>query len=680
MTETEEKSPAELLKEIYVNGIDGTTGDYSLPPMSSTAWAGVIKGESGVPVSSPENLDELQFKKNRPVDSPVSEAVEDPTNLAHAGWAVVFPAEMEEKRREAIKEALSPLLQHRQKKAGDLYRIFEGESGYRSKGEQGHPESKRDFCKRQSPEIKRGPARPEQMPFYVLLVGSPEEIPFEFQFQLDVMRGVGRLDFGNDLEGYARYAQSVVAAETGTVKLPRKAAFFSVRNPGDDATLISDRYLARPLLANLQQPKLQGEIPLKFAWDLSLAPSGEKVELARLLSGKEQTPALLFTASHGMVFSSAPAQQQFLEQGALLCQHWAKDAPILRDDYFAAEELGDANLLGLVALFFACFGVGTPRFDYFTHPHATEKTPIAPRSFISALPNRMLRQGALAVIGHVDRAWGHSFISPGSNVEIEAFVTAMRKLLNGDPVGLATDPSFNLKYADMTTTLSETLQQLQWNPTLLDDKELVRLWTANNDTRSYAVLGDPAARIPFVQKGAAGKRPTTPAVLPKDVADRLATLQADIGPTPDLDFATKAEVVPQDDIKVDVEHRQAVDQDFAIQINEITKSLQEFGNKIADAVSTATRNILTLEVRTYTADNLNTITVKDTGDAELRALTHVDFDGDMRVFVPSAGAEVDTELWEIHREMVREAQSNRAEFLSAMAKLASDLLGMIKTK
>jgi len=669
MTETGEKLPADLLQEIYVNGIDGTTGDYSLPPMSSAAWAGVIKGETG-----PENLDELQFKKNRPVDSPVSEAVENPTDLAQAGWAVVFPATMEEKRREAIKEALKPLLDHRREKAGDLYRVFEGETGYRA------PETKVDFCKRQSPEIKRGPARPEQMPFYVLLVGSPVEIPYEFQFQLDVMRGVGRLDFGNDLEAYARYAQNVVAAETGAVKLPRKAAFFSVRNPGDDATLISDRYLSRPLLANLQQPKLRGEIPLKFAWDFSLAPSGEKAELARLLSGKDQTPALLFTASHGMVFSSAPVEQQLREQGALLCQPWVHDASILRDHYFTAEELGDANLLGLVAMFFACFGVGTPQFDYFTHPQATDKTPIAPYSFTSALPNRMLRQGALAVIGHVDRAWGHSFISPGNNVEIEAFVTAMRKLLNGDPIGLATDPSFNLKYADMTTTLTEVLQELQYNQAYLDDKELVRLWTANNDSRSYAVLGDPAARIPFVQKGAARQRPVTPAVLPQDVADRLAALQADIGPAPTVDYTVKAAGVPAGDMKVDAEHLRAVDQDFAIQINEITKSLQEFGNKIAGAVSEATKKIMTLEVRTYTAGNLNTITVKDTGDAELRALTHVDFDGDMRVFVPSVGAEVDTELWDIHREMVREAQSNRAQFLGAMAKLASDLLGMIKTK
>jgi len=671
MTEIEAKQPAELWKEIVANGIEGTTGHYSLPPLSGAALAAIIKHES-----TPENLSELQFKKNRPVDSPVSEAVEDPTDLAQAGWAVVFPAEMDEKRREAIQEALKPLLDHRQEKAGDLYRIFEGETGYHA------TESKSDFCKRQSPEIKRGPARPEQMPFYVLLVGSPAEIPYEFQFQLDVMRGVGRLDFGNDLEAYARYAHNVVAAEKGAVKLPRRATFFSVRNPGDDATLISDRYLVRPLFANLQQPHLQGEIPLRFPWDLSLASSGEKAELARLLSGRDQTPALLFTASHGMVFSPpAPLQQQLREQGALLCQHWARGAMVQRDDYFAAEDLGNVNLLGLMALFFACFGVGTPQFDYFTAPYAEARPPLAPYSFTGALPKRLLTQGALAVVGHVDRAWGYSFISTGSNVEIDAFVTALRKMLNGDPVGLATDPSFNLKYADMTATLHEALQELHYNPTFLDDEELVRLWTANNDARSYVVLGDPAARIPFVSgEDTAVERATASAALPPLIVERLSVLQAAIGAEPTVAYAAPPVATSGSDIHVDEAHQALVNRDFAIQIDGITNSLKEFANKIAEALHNATQDILTLEVRTYATHNMQGITVDHAADADLRALTLIDFDGDMRNYVPTTGEGVDEDLWQIHRQMVSEAQTNRTQFVSAMAKMASDLLDTIKLK
>ncbi len=674
MTKNEEKLPSDLLKEIYVNGIDGTTGDYSLPPMSSELWASAIKGESG-----PQDMTDLKTKQGPARAYPLPPSVKDNKDLSKTGWAVVFPAEMDEKRREAIKEALSPLLQHRQEQAGDLYKAFEGESGYRIQGEKGRPENTREFYKRQVPEIKPGMPQLRQMPFYVLLVGNPEEITYEFQYQLDVMRGVGRLDFGNDLEAYARYAQNVIAAETGAVQLPRQAAFFSVRNPGDDATLISDRYLVRPLLDNLRQT--EDQTPLQFDWNFNLAASGARTELERLLSGGNQTPALLFTASHGMVFPSDDLQRQLREQGALLCQQWTKGMPVSRDDYFAAEDLGNANLLGLVAFFFACFGAGTPKYDYFDHPKAKTRNQIAPYGFISALPKRMLRQGALAVLGHVDRAWGHSFISAGSNVGNEAFVAAMRHLLNGDPVGFATDPGFNLKYADMTVVLSDNLKQLQHDPEYVSDEELVGLWTANNDARSYVVLGDPAVRIPFTQtENAVVARAAALAALPPVIVDKLTALQANLGAEPNTAYAVPAAVTPGGDIKVDEAHKALVNQDFAIQINEITDSLKKFASKIAEAIGNITQDILTLEVRTYATDNLKGVTLSNAGDADLRALTLVDFDGDVRNYVPTTAAGVDEDLWQIHREMVREAQINRTQFVSAMAKMASDLLDTIKLK
>ena len=183
------------------NGINGATGTYGVAPMSGTDLAAIIKGEP-----KPENLDELE-QKQAPGAFPIKPP-NDATQLDQAGWAVIFPAET----NPAIKEALSELLQLRQEQAGERFAIYEGADGYRP------GETKDKFLKRH--KVGGGPADPEQMPYYVLIAGSPEEIPYDFQYQLDVMRGVGRIHF-DTLGDYASYARSVKLAETGQVKLPR---------------------------------------------------------------------------------------------------------------------------------------------------------------------------------------------------------------------------------------------------------------------------------------------------------------------------------------------------------------------------------------------------------------------------------------------------------------------------
>ena len=47
-----------------------------------------------------------------------------------------------------------------------------------------------------------------------MIVAPPDEIPFEFQFGLDLNWAVGRLWFDDEAE-FGRYAESVVAYETG---------------------------------------------------------------------------------------------------------------------------------------------------------------------------------------------------------------------------------------------------------------------------------------------------------------------------------------------------------------------------------------------------------------------------------------------------------------------------------
>ena len=98
---------------MYFNGINGASGDYELPPMTAQMLAKVIAGEE---IDEGE-LNEL--KKRIEGHYAVREGV-DPLDLAQSGWGVIFPAK--DKQMPAIKEALSELLDHRQKQAGERYR------------------------------------------------------------------------------------------------------------------------------------------------------------------------------------------------------------------------------------------------------------------------------------------------------------------------------------------------------------------------------------------------------------------------------------------------------------------------------------------------------------------------------------------------------------------------------
>ncbi|NBD36446.1 MAG: hypothetical protein GVY30_10685 [Chloroflexi bacterium] len=648
-------------EKLVFNGINGATGEYSVPPMTADELATVILQEP-----KPENLGELK-QKRAPGAFPIKPP-NDPTKLSDAGWAVIFPAKDSDP---AVKEALAELLNLRQAQAGERFKIYEGGAGYRP------GETKAEFFKRH--KIGGGPADPEQMPYYVLIVGSPEQIPYEFQYQLDVMRGVGRIHF-DSVDAYAKYARAVVMAEKGEVKLPRRASFFGAMSAGDKATELSSKYLVRPLYRKLsKQPPfvrwVDGEdggdtkrkVELAWEFESHLAERATKAKLSTLLGG-DATPALLFTASHGMEFPLGDARQ-IPHQGALLCSDWPGPnqwrGQIPQDFYFATEDLGsNANLLGLLAFFFACFGGGSPRLDQFArHSQKMDREEIAPRNFLGELPQRLLGRGALAVVGHVERAWGYSFLSPGMVAQTGVFEGMLLQLLSGDPIGWATE-NLNMRYADLATELTNVLDEREWDPDFINPYDLAQMWTMHHDARNYVVIGDPAARIPMAMPD------ESPTARPD-----LGTITASAAPAPSAPKASPAEV------EAPVSGEPYAAEAFGIreQVDDLTVSLREFTDQLAESLKEAAKDISTLEVKTYTTDDLTAVTTQSEGGARLRALTHIGFDGDMKVFVPEdREGEVDRALWEVHLEMVREAQVNRAQFLQAMAEMATNLLKSLK--
>jgi hypothetical protein len=644
---------------VVFNGIDAATGTYLLPPMSPRAVSQVARGQA----FDPADLKELRWWHHRAAEVAFGpkEGI-DPRNLAETGWGVIFPHGQDP----AVREALRELLDHRRRQAASAhehyYREFTGDRAYRP------GESKQQFLARQG--AGPGPADPDNVPYYLLLVGGPKAIPYSFQYQLDVQYAVGRLHF-DTIDEYARYAHTVVATETRDGVPARRADFLATRNPDDPATALSASQLVVPLAE-----QVRGE---QTDWTVQthVGEEATKERLTRLLGGPD-TPALLFTATHGMGFPNGHPQQA-RHQGALLCQDWpgpGRQQAVDERHYLCADDLGDTDgALGLISLHFACFGAGTPRWDDFAHNGSGRRNELAPHAFVAALPKRLLGHpagGAIAVIGHVERAWGYSFLWPEAGRQTAVYGSLLARLFDGHPIGSAFE-YFNERYAELASDLSTALEELEFGKEP-DHLELAAMWTANNDARGFAILGDPAVRL----VGA------TPRTEPSRRPAATDVLTGRAAPAPAAEAATAERAQPPP-----TGPPEGAELDFALldgvrhTRERLVAALQDLAENVGAALERAVDNLTVIEVATYVSDDLSTVTVDSTrkgfsGGAELRALTRLSIDGDAQLVVPRDLSEADEALWRLHVGLLAQARAARAELLTTGTSAVTGLLDALK--
>lgn len=465
---------------VYVNGIDFDTGEYAFKPRSIEDLAKQVTAHPGA-----DRFGEMRGEKPRSFALPFDM---DPNKLSESGWGVIFHTDTPQR----VRDALAPLIALRRTQAGGRFKALDYKKG----------EQARDWYGRHG--VAPGAIDPMIVPYYLLLVGPPDLIPFEFQYLLGVDYAIGRLSFDAP-EGYERYARSTVAYEAArSVPNGKEITYWGTRHLGDAATELSASLLVDPLANGMAGAPgaLKQAISTQVGYDrkLRLGDDATKDSLLETLHAKKP-PAMLFTASHGMALRSGQTAQA-ANQGALLCQDWPGFGSVGKEHFLAAADIADdANVNGVVALLFACFGAGTPDADQFLMDlsQAGQAPPLAPKPFIAALPQRLLAHpngSALAVIGHIDRAWGFSIQAPrASGPQIGTFRNSIGAILTGGPVGHAICGQFGAKFSALSVLLLSATSPTAPNATRLSDRELVARWLERNDAQNYVLLGDPAVRI-----------------------------------------------------------------------------------------------------------------------------------------------------------------------------------------
>ncbi len=396
----------------------------------------------------------------------------DPHDLSQTGWGVIFPHDAQS----GVREALSPLLEVRRAQAGDLYKEFSYRLG----------ESKNDFLHRQG--VGPGPVDPQRMPYYLLLVGSPRQIPFRVQRQFGVQYAIGRLDFDSP-DDYAAYARSTLRAEQSWQ--PQRAVFFGTQHPGDVHTSLTTNHFLKPLADKLIT---------RGGWEVEVLTGdlARKESLVNVLA-EGSHPALLLLAGHGLGYPNGHSLQQPF-QGALLCQDWPgpnTNGPISPDWCFTADDLtANLDLTGMIWVQSSSFSAGTDeRNSPLAILHRTGDLS-ASEPFVSRLAQRLLSLpagGALAVVGLVGQMWGYASPQEMDNTRLVLYQESVDRLAKGDTLGLALE-LVHERYAETASDLSVMLEEHSFGAEM-DELRLINLWAEGNDAGGLVICGDPAVRL-----------------------------------------------------------------------------------------------------------------------------------------------------------------------------------------
>lgn len=326
------------------------------------------------------------------------------------------------------------------------------------------------------------------IPQYLLLCGSPAEIPWDLQYVLATVRFVGRLDL--DKTGLERYVAHLLSGWEGSAARRDRALTWTVYHGKKDITSTLRAELTKPFHDRLADPARLGE---GAVWLDGRETASTREQLAGRLA--EHRPAFIASSSHGATWPLDDTEKMGRDLGLLVDQN--------EDLLDPAALLAGWQPDGAVWLAHACCSAGAKaRSDYeglFDPDGKTGKllAAVAKVGDVTApLPKALLgaEKPLRAFIGQVEPTFDWTVLHPETqqtltNRLIEPF---QDRLLGGRPAGSLLE-AWHQRAAALNQAWFQMKQSLDNGAPVEPSILYPRLAAA--DVASTVLLGDPTVVV-----------------------------------------------------------------------------------------------------------------------------------------------------------------------------------------
>jgi hypothetical protein len=325
------------------------------------------------------------------------------------------------------------------------------------------------------------------MPYYLLICGSPAQVPWELQYILNAHYAVGRLHLsGPSLDNYV----NALRAEWRTSETDvRKTLVWAVNQGGGDITS-----LMRDVIAATVYDKLAHDADLSAGVRFLDGAAATAAGLASRLSADK--PAVVVTTSHGQTYPLDNLEALVNQLGLLVDQNYASVR--------AADLLRNWQPAGAVWYAHACCSAGASAQTSFSG--LTEEGSEVDRILkgvaqvgnkVAPLPTALL--GAAnplrAFIGHIEPTFDWTLRNPDTNQSLTSSLeeALYNELYQPSPVGYAFRRWYD-RLASLYTSYDQEL--LAFGRGDNTRAAMLKDLLAARDVQSTVLLGDPTATLP----------------------------------------------------------------------------------------------------------------------------------------------------------------------------------------